>query len=145
MASDLKADGQTGETRVFGGGAARRSWLTGLGRGLRKRCPACGRGRLFAGYTRTADACGQCGLEFSGHRADDAPPYITIMIVGHLVIPAVLAWKQLFDPPLGLQFAVAVPLMIAMAAWLLPVSKGAMVGLQWANRMHGFGAEPESV
>jgi len=28
--------------------------------------------------------------------------------------------------------------MIAASWWMLPASKGALIGLQWANRMHGF-------
>ena len=125
-------------------GSAPRSWLRGVWRGAARRCPQCGRGALFDGYLKTAPACGACGLDLTGHRADDAPPYITIMIVGHAAIPLALAVKQLFDPPLGVQFAFWAPVMIAATAWLLPVSKGAMVGLQWANRMHGFGEEEDS-
>lgn len=129
-----------GEVQVFGGDVkGRRSWLRGMARGFQRKCPGCGVGSMFAGYTRTRDACEHCGLVISGHRADDAPPYITIMIVGHLVIPLALAAKQIFDPPLSLQFAIWMPVMILMAVWLLPASKGAFVGLQWANRMHGFG------
>ncbi|NWG72573.1 MAG: DUF983 domain-containing protein [Parvularculaceae bacterium] len=113
-----------------------------MARGLSKRCPACGRGRLFAGYTRIAKACSECGLDFTGHRADDAPPYVTILVVGHVAIPLALAAKQAFDPPLGLQFAVLTPIMLVAAYLMLPISKGGLVGLQWANRMHGFGEEP---
>jgi hypothetical protein len=29
--------------------------------------------------------------------------------------------------------------------WLLPRVKGALVGLQWALRMHGFGGVPDEV
>ena len=112
-------------------------------RGLAKRCPQCGQGRIFTGYTRTADHCPVCGLDLTGHRADDAPPYMTIFVVGHLAIPLALAAKQLFDPPMWLQFAIWIPVIIGAAYWLLPVMKGAMIGLQWANRMHGF-AGPEA-
>ncbi|MEQ8178592.1 MAG: DUF983 domain-containing protein [Amphiplicatus sp.] len=127
------------ETRVFGGEpAARRSWLRAMGRGFRKKCPECGAGRVFDGYVRTHNDCEACGLNIAGHEADDAPPYITIMIVGHLAIPLALAAKQIFDPPLSLQFAIWMPLMILLTAWLLPVVKGGLIGLQWANRMHGF-------
>jgi hypothetical protein len=31
------------------------------------------------------------------------------------------------------------PLIIGLSLWLLPRVKGALVGLQWALRMHGFG------
>lgn len=132
---------------VFGGDAERRSWTQAIGRGLAHRCPQCGKGKLFKSYVKTRQSCESCGLDFSGHRADDAPPYITIIIVGHVLIPLALAVKQLFDPPLSVQFAIWLPLMILSAWALLPASKGAMVGLQWANRMHGFAgpdADPDA-
>lgn len=134
----------TEASETFGGKAAsERSWLTAVLRGAGGKCPECGRGRLFAGYIKTGADCSECGLDFSGHRADDAPPYLTIFIVGHTAIPLALASKQLFDPPMWMQFAIWLPIMAA-AMWLvLPASKGAMVGLQWANRMHGFSG-PES-
>lgn len=126
----------------FGAGPANaRSWTSVVWRGMRRRCPECGVGGIFAGYTRTADSCAFCGLDISGHRADDAPPYLTILAIGHLIIPASLVLKQVLDPPLAMQFAIWLPLMAILAASLLPVSKGAMIGLQWANRMHGFGEQ----
>lgn len=118
-----------------------------MARGMAHKCPECGRGKLFSGYVKTAPRCGACGLDLSGHRADDAPPYVTIIIIGHVMIPLTLAVKQLFDPPITLQFMIWIPLMI-LAAWaLLPASKGALIGLQWANRMHGFAgpnADPDA-
>jgi len=32
-----------------------------------------------------------------------------------------------------------------MSLWLLPRAKGALIGLQWANRMHGFGGAEDEV
>lgn len=133
--------------QTFGGEQDRRSWLRAMARGTGHRCPQCGKGSLFKGYVRTRDACPSCGLDLSGHRADDAPPYLTIIIVGHVMIPLALAVKQVFDPPLTLQFAIWMPAMIAASWALLPASKGAMIGLQWANRMHGFAgadADPQA-
>lgn len=129
----------TSEVRIFGGTGARRSWLRGLARGGRGKCPACGVGRVFNGYSRTHAACAHCGLDLTGHRADDAPPYMAILIVGHILIPLALAIKQIFDPPLGLQFAIFLPTILIAVLLALPVAKGALIGVQWANRMHGFG------
>lgn len=129
----------TEKPQTFGGEAAhKKRWLTALLRGAAGKCPQCGQGRLFASYVKTAPACGVCGLDFTGHRADDAPPYLTILIVGHIAIPLALASKQAFDPPMWMQFATWLPIMAISAWFLLPASKGAMVGLQWVNRMHGF-------
>ena len=91
-----------------------------MARGFRGKCPECGGGRLFAGYVRTRDVCAVCGLNLDGHESDDAPPYVTIMIVGHVAVPLALAARQGFDLPLGVQFAIWGPGVIAMTAWLLP-------------------------
>lgn len=130
---------------TFGAAGESRSWLRASGRGLRKRCPQCGQGRIFAGYTKTKPTCDSCSLALSGHQADDAPPYVTIMIVGHIAIPLALAVKQVFDPPMWLQFAIWTPVILIATFWLLPIAKGGLIGLQWANRMHGFGDDNETL
>jgi len=130
---------------TFGEAGESRSWLRASGRGLRKRCPQCGQGRIFAGYTKTKTTCDSCGLALSGHQADDAPPYVTIMIVGHIAIPLALAVKQVYDPPMWFQFAIWTPVILIATFWLLPIAKGGLIGLQWANRMNGFGDDDEAL
>ncbi|MEZ5925007.1 MAG: DUF983 domain-containing protein [Hyphomicrobiaceae bacterium] len=106
--------------------------------GFRGRCPSCGRGRLFRAFLKVADQCPSCGTELHHHRADDAPPYFVILIVGHVIVSLVLMVEMRFAPPLWAHVAIWVPLTFAMALVLLPRVKGALVGLQWALRMHGF-------
>ena len=43
---------------------------TAVGRGLRKRCPHCGQGRLFTGWSQHIDQCGVCGLVYERNRGD---------------------------------------------------------------------------
>ena len=69
--------------------AQRALWPAVL-RGLRGRCPNCGRGRIFRAYLKVADRCSVCGEAFHHHRADDAPAYFVILIVGHMVVPLAL-------------------------------------------------------
>jgi len=118
-----------------------RSWRSALMRGLRCRCPACGEGRLFASYTRVVARCEACGEDLSHQRADDAPPYIVIMIVGHVVVGAAFYVERAFRPELWVHMAAWIPATLALSLTLLPPIKGAVVGIQWANRMHGFGGE----
>ncbi|MGP9811133.1 DUF983 domain-containing protein [Rhodopseudomonas sp. NSM] len=107
-------------------------------RGFRGRCPQCGEGKMFRGFLKTADSCSHCGQDFTGHRADDLPAYLVIVIVGHIVVPIALSIETNFSPPVMLQLAIYLPItLIASLALLQPV-KGAVVGLQWAFRMHGF-------
>ena len=40
-------------------------WKTVVWRGLKLRCPVCGKGKLFASYFRMNDACDCCGVGFA--------------------------------------------------------------------------------
>ena len=110
-------------------------------RGFMGRCPACGEGRIYASFLKIAERCPSCGEELHHHRADDAPPYFTIFIVGHFVIAALLAFDDYWpDAPLWLHAVLWSSVIVLASVWLLPLVKGALIGLQWATRMHGFGA-----
>lgn len=117
-----------------------RSWKEAMWRGFRCSCPACGTGRMFGAYLKVAHSCPACGEELHHHRADDAPPYFTMFIVGHIVIPLVLVVEKLWRPDLSVHFMVWTAVTLALTFALMPAVKGAIVGLQWALRMHGFGA-----
>ena len=107
-------------------------------RGAAHKCPACGVGAMFRRYLKVADACPHCGEELHHHRADDAPAYFTIVIVGHIVVGLVLAVEMAYRPALWAHAALWLPLTVILTLVLLPMVKGALVGLQWALRMHGF-------
>lgn len=109
-----------------------------MARGFRGRCPKCGEGKVFRAFLKVADNCSVCGQDFSGHRADDLPAYLVIVIVGHIVVPIALWIEQNYAPPVALQLAIYLPLTLVSALLLLQPVKGAVVGLQWAFRMHGF-------
>ena len=110
----------------------RDQWRTAMRRGLHGKCPACGEGPLFTGYARLNDACSHCGTPLLPHRADDAPPYFTIFIVGHIIVPAMLVLERLAHPPTWVHLALWLPLTLVLSLVLLPRIKGAVVGLQWA-------------
>ena len=107
-------------------------------RGMRGRCPACGEGRLFRAYLKVADTCPACGEEFHHHRADDFPAYIVIVIVGHIVVPLMLALETRFAPAYWVHLALWPAMIVALSLALLPPVKGCIVALQWAIGMHGF-------
>ena len=114
-------------------------------RGAAMRCPACGEGKLYKGFLAVADRCPSCGEELHHQRADDAPPYFTMFIVGHVVVALVMAVEKAYAPELWVHALLWTPLILVLSLMLLPRIKGALIGLQWALRMHGFGgAEPEA-
>lgn len=112
-----------------------------LKRGWRQKCPACGTGALYHAYLKVNDACPSCGEALHHQRADDAPPYFTIVIVGHIIVWGILISEQLLTPPIWVQLAVWLPLTVILSLLLLPRVKGSLIGYQWANRMHGFGPD----
>jgi uncharacterized protein (DUF983 family) len=106
--------------------------------GMRSRCPSCRKGRLFRAFLKVADHCDHCGEALHHQRADDAPAYFVIVIVGHIVVPLVLAVETAFAPSYWVHAALWLPLTLALSIGLLPPVKGAIVAWQWAQRMHGF-------
>ncbi len=114
-------------------------------RGLRCRCPHCGRGRIFGRYLKVENHCAACGEALYHHRADDAPPYVVITIVGHIVVGLALALERIASPDLWVHMALWAPMTLILSLALLQPAKGALIGLQWALRMHGFDpASPEA-
>jgi uncharacterized protein (DUF983 family) len=120
-----------------------RNVFEAMRRGFGGHCPACGRGRLFGRYLKVEHACTTCGTELHHHRADDAPPYFTMLIVGHLIVGGVLSLERFVGPPYWVHLALWLPLTLVLSLWLLPMVKGALVGLQWGLGMHGFGSGPD--
>jgi uncharacterized protein (DUF983 family) len=106
--------------------------------GMRLRCPKCGKGHMFRAYLKVADTCDVCGEELFHHRADDMPPYLSILIVGHIIVGLMLEMEFHAEIAPWVYLATMVPAAIILPLALLPSIKGAIVGLQWANRMHGF-------
>ena len=124
-------------TRDTAIGGKRDLW-TSMKRGFRSRCPRCGEGKLFRAFLKVDDHCSACGLDFTEHRADDLPAYLVIIIVGHMVVPAALWIETNYSPAVWLQLSLYLPFTFVASILLLQPVKGAVVGLQWALRMHGF-------
>lgn len=121
-------------------GAAQRPIGIAIRRGLRCRCPHCGEGRLFSPFLKPVDRCAVCGEDFTHQRADDLPAYITIVIVGHILLGGYLLTDLAFAVAPWVHMVIWVPVATASAILLLQPIKGAVIGLQWAARMHGFSA-----
>ena len=109
-----------------------------LAKGWRQKCPNCGEGKLLHSYLKVNDTCAACEQELHHHRADDGPAYLTILIVGHIMAPALLIAFKTFRPEPMVLFSIFAVGCIALSLYLLPRLKGAVVGFQWARRMHGF-------
>jgi uncharacterized protein (DUF983 family) len=93
---------------------------------------------MFSGFLRVIDRCEACGEDLFHQRADDFPPYIVIVLVGHTVVPLALLVETEYSPPMWLQVAIWAPATIGLALALIQPVKGAIVAIQWYGQMHGF-------
>ena len=105
---------------------------------LRLRAPV-------ASFIKTVDHCEVCGQEIHHHRADDLPAYLVIVVVGHIVVGAFMGVEATTNLSLLQHMLMWVPATIIGSLALLRPVKGAVVGLQWALYMHGFGDEADPV
>src|SRR3954468_24212188 len=109
------------------------SLATALGRGLRKRCPHCGEGRLFAGWSRHLDRCARCGLVFERNPGDT---WAFTVIGDRLPIAAVIAIIYFgvvrSHRVLGLAMLVALGIVLV---WTAPNRWGAGIALHYVSRV----------
>ncbi|MHA6685286.1 DUF983 domain-containing protein [Mesorhizobium sp. A556] len=137
------------DEQVFGGehqsGRVRRPAWQAIKFGFMGRCPHCGEGKLFRAFVKPVDKCAVCGEELYHHRADDLPAYLVIAIVGHIVVGGFMAVEMTTFWPMWLHLLIWLPLTVILSLALLQPIKGAVVGLQWAFYMHGFGGETDYI
>ena len=112
-------------------------------RGLIGKCPNCGEGNLFGKFIKPANNCAECSEDFTPQRADDLPAYIVVMVVGHVVVAGFLATELLLGIPGWMHLAIWMPVTVLASLALLQPVKGAVIGLQWALRMHGFSGQDD--
>lgn len=113
-----------------------------IARGLRGTCPRCGEAKLFARFLKPVEQCSACAQDWTLHSADDFPPYVSILITGHVMAPIIIA--------LGLYSAMSAAAMMALVATmalvlllgLLQPAKGAIIAVQWWLGLHGFARAP---
>jgi uncharacterized protein (DUF983 family) len=106
---------------------------TALRRGLRKRCPHCGEGRLFSGWSYL-ERCSICGLVFEPNPGDAW----ALTIIGNRVPIAVMIVLIYFGVMrshrvLGLTMMVA---LVAVGIWTTPHRWGAVVALLYLSRVY---------
>jgi len=101
-------------------------------RGITGHCPACGQGKLFWKYLKVNGRCEVCDTDLARYPADDGPAYLTILLIGHLVVAPMLffsiVWRS--NPAYSLPI-ILVPL-AGLTLALLPRVKGGWVGLMYS-------------
>jgi uncharacterized protein (DUF983 family) len=103
-------------------------------RGLRKRCPHCGQGRLFEGWSRHLDRCEHCGLVYERNPGDT---WAFTVIGDRLPVAAgiIIVYFGLFrtNPALGLA---AFVVLAALLIWTAPNRWGVGIALHYLSRVY---------
>jgi uncharacterized protein (DUF983 family) len=115
----------------------------GLRRGLSHRCPACGEGRLYRGYLKVEPFCEACSHPLGEYRADDGPAYLTILLIGHLVVAPVLFLPFIWQWPVRYVLPITLIPLATLILLALPRIKGAFIGALWASKTQAP-ANPQS-
>ncbi len=102
-----------------------------LWRGVCERCPKCGQGRIFQSYLKQNESCTVCGENLARFRADDGPAWLTILIVGHVVVPTAIYFSMHDVLPDGIAISLLFALTISVALLVLPRAKGVFISVLW--------------
>ena len=121
--------------------AVRRDLNQAVRRGAFGVCPNCGKGALFRAYLKPVDHCPDCGEAFAHIRADDGPAWLTVLIVGHVVVALALIGDAGATWPEGWSIAFFAGLSLALVLVLLPRAKGVFIGAIWASQL----AKPDPI
>ena len=101
-------------------------------RGLAHHCPACGAGQLYGRYLKVDPACAVCSYDLARHPADDGPAYLTIILMGHLIIAPMLFLPIIWKSPAYYSLPILLSALVVVALFLLPRVKGGWIGLMYA-------------
>lgn len=109
---------------------------TAVARALMGHCPACGKGKLMRGYLKQVDACSACGESFGEIRADDAAPWATIILVGHVFLP--IAFMVELGLPVWAEASVWAAGFAGLSLAILPKAKAMFIAILWHTRAPGY-------
>jgi uncharacterized protein (DUF983 family) len=106
-------------------------------RGLMGRCPCCGKGKLMRSYLKPVENCSACGESFGQIRADDAAPWATIILVGHVFLPLAFMVEMDWMPTWGLVAMWSI-FFASLSLAILPRAKSMFVAILWQTRAPGY-------
>ncbi|MFY7837456.1 MAG: DUF983 domain-containing protein [Novosphingobium sp.] len=113
-----------------------------LWRGVKGKCPRCGGTHLFTAFLKPVDRCRMCGQNWTLHAADDFPPYISILLTGHIMAPVIIELGLNPAIPAWVMMLIVAGMAVALLAAFLQPAKGGVIALQWWLGLQGFAAKP---
>ena len=130
--STLERQFPNSPTRQVQSRGGKTAW-TALRRGLSKRCPHCGQGALFSGWSRHLDRCSVCGLVYERNPGDT---WAFTIIGDRLPIAAIIVLIYFgvarSHPALGLAIILALGALLVLTA---PNRWGVGIALHYLSRV----------
>ncbi len=117
------------------------TYLQAAARGIVGKCPRCGKAHLFRSWLKPVDRCAACGQDWSLQRADDFPPYASILLTGHLMAPLIILLTLDYHLSLLATLAIVLPAAVGIMLGALQPAKGAIIAAQWWLGLVGFRKE----
>ena len=111
------------------------AWGTTIWRGIRGRCPRCGLSPIFNGYLAVRDNCAVCEAPLGEMPADDAPVYIAMLVVVHIMGTIEVFIVGLHVAPRPWQYGVLLLLLALACMGALRVAKGGTIGVLLTLRL----------
>lgn len=115
-------------------GALRISWRQVWLRGLRGRCPGCGRGCLFTGFLRPALRCTVCAVDFSQVESGDGAIFFALFLSSIIIVPLAVFSQFLLAYPLWLLICLWSFFFVFLMLLFLRMAKGVLIALQLTVR-----------
>jgi uncharacterized protein (DUF983 family) len=103
-----------------------------IGRGLAQHCPNCGKGGIYRRYLKVRPHCEVCDHELARYPADDGPAYLTILLIGHLIVGPALFFPIVWETPPQISLPIILGVLTVVTLLALPRVKGGWIGLMYA-------------
>jgi uncharacterized protein (DUF983 family) len=101
-------------------------------RGVQGHCPACGKSPLFWKYLKVNGRCDACEHDLARYPADDGPAYLTILLVGHLLVAPLLLFPIVWESPPAYSLPIILIPLAILTLLILPRVKGGWIGMMYA-------------
>ena len=110
---------------------------TVLARGMRRRCPQCGQGKVFKGWLKLHDRCDVCGLQFLNNQGD-LWAYLVAVDRALFIFPLIIMiYFRLYNPHSVWYYAFCGALVVGFF-YTLPHRNGMSLGVDYLiRRKHG--------
>ena len=117
-----------------------------VGARLSQNLPTMWQGAASHRLVKPQASCSACKEDFSHICADDGPAWLTLLIIGHAVVPLMLFFGRSDVVPLWLAILMLAVATLIGVYFILPRAKGIFIALIWltgATGQNGFYDSPD--